>query len=192
MATAPLTPEQETRQRLNLPFEGAQPAMVFMRVYIEDEMGGGIPQVQHDRYFACDGRYGLSATEDFARICATHATQLIDSIPDVPFLARISAVQAIDAQGRYKGADTYYEKDVIDIHTVDEYRDDTMSPQAVALAAKYPGETLEAAIMPRAPSSAFANVNFSEITVSVAKRYRDAKPQFDWSHALELRSVLKP
>jgi len=189
-----LTSEQQVLRELGLPYEGAQPGMVFMRTYLEDAAQRLTHCPQHDRYYTCDGRHGKLSYTDFSRICTVHAVNLIDNAPDL-YLVKLHLVQPIASNGlRASSGFNFHEHEIIDRAMVRELRIDACTPEMRRLAAANPGQTIERAAMPLAPAGTLADVDFSKITASVAEKFRDSgsQPKFSWPHVLELNTLMRP
>lgn len=188
-----LTEEQRVRHDLGLPYTGAQPEIFYIRIFREEANGARSALTQRDKYFTNDTRYPFTDEDTFGRIIMVHAVQEIHDAPE-KLMANIGRIQKMNQFGRHEGKDDYHEQEWLEPRDIVDIKDILGDPESRRLARLYPGETLARAGTPLPPRSAFAAVNMSSITASVAERFRDAAPDLrpDWSHVLEMSTTFTP
>lgn len=186
-----LTPEQQKRKEMGLPYTGSQPAIVFTDASLRDENLGIIEL--RKRYYVCDGRYGSTDIAYHAGICLTHAFDLFQSTPG-QVTVMFGLLQAIDRRGRYSGSGRFFEVEFMKRDDVEGFRDSACTREARELAAKYPGQTLEEASRPYTEAHPLARPDILKLVQAVTHQYRlvEGPLRYDADHAQRLADAFQP
>lgn len=193
-----LTIEQQMLRNHGLPYDGPQPAMAAMLAY-----SGQTTRMQKaDRYYSADGRHGPHNLEELYKVAAVHGMEFVDHAPPaynaiiIMFHGIDKNGNGIDAKGNKIKPDSFVFSEPMDQDNLDVWRGeyDAYCPGSYALAKTISGESLQKATTPRVAVAAFNTQSISDITRSVALRFRDSTstPGVNVSHARELAQVCRP
>lgn len=157
-----LTPDQNFRHRLGLPYEGRQPAVLALRTYKNLKSGRAYFH-DYDENFVLDGRWPYKQREMLG-FCTVHATEIVMRHPSV--CVDIHTVPEIGPSGYFIG-----HRDLVSCvpenlrHLRDRYIDKRIGALALSIYGDSKVEPID-----------YYGVNFLEINASLSLRFRDAEP----------------
>lgn len=160
------THAQYSRQQDGLPFEGAQPAVMFTRFV---EKGKLRHRPEYSEYFILDGRHSPYSHETLLGVCVAHTAKILFAQPDL--VAMVHTYNAIDpADRRSGGMNGPLTISELTPKNIKHYADEHVTPTIAALAL-----TLRGAETPHEPVNPFAGADFSAATALVSTRFRSMR-----------------
>ena len=170
-----LTEYQRLRLENGMPYQGLQPAVVFIQIM--NSTGLGTIRPEQDRFYVCDGRHhGVTDLHQLLAVSAVHAFDRVSAHMDTPRI-KCTSLRALKANGDFEGNDgkAYYENYLIisGNYPLIKFIQSNFFTAAQLARAK----TLSTKITPLTWGQAFESgeaQSISDITRSVAQSSRDA------------------